>query len=175
MEASCPFVLLETKFPDEQPNFQETKSKTTNWDIFKTNDSVYLDELDSFLRDLCIEAAKKLQINLPKNPVVFVEHKEHTFTNKGYDHNLDIHRDSEEYPDTFTVIFYYQVDDGIVDGCINFYNGQKDSLQKIASHTPKSGDIIAFDDVLHQPGDYSSNSPEKKTRAFLSLFVSKTT
>jgi hypothetical protein len=146
-------------------------------------------ELHPFFSSLCFQAAELFNYKVSDETVVHVEHKDHNFGDQPYYHGLGIHQDSDEYPNTYTVIYYYHVDDGILGNHLNFYRNpgcffnscirfqdtnwfQNNYL--MAQHIPKTGDIVAFDDVYHEPGTYKSNSTKGKRRAFVALFVGKT-
>jgi hypothetical protein len=131
---------------------------------------------NAFLQELCQQAAKIHGYRLEKDATIHLEHKRvQMILNTSYKHNLDIHQDSDEYGPCYTVIYYYQVGD-LAKNYVAFYEPRSCLLRshkEIARYTPQTGDIITFDDVLHQPGEYFTTKDTYQYRAFLALFIQK--
>lgn len=129
----------------------------------------------AFIKELCQEAAKKLGHTIDEKTRICMEHKRHHMTvGKAYNHGLAIHRDSDDFGMCYTVLYYYQVDDGILNNYLEFF---KPALFCRTTSTTKcdlkQGDIITFEETLHKPSDYRTHSTSYQTRAFIGLFIMK--
>lgn len=139
-------------------------------------------DLCPFMKELCIQASKYHGFKLLDNHVIHVEHKRHVLRrDKKTSHGLAVHYDSDNFGKCYTVLYYYQIDDGILDNYLAFYKLEYPNSFfpccyneiEVTRLIPKTGDVITFDGVLHQPGNYKTIEKDPKIRAFVALFIEK--
>jgi hypothetical protein len=155
--------------------------ETNMWDECK------LEELCDDLKYIVITGSEKLHMLeyvVDKNPDIFIE-RHHINLIKGRKNysRFGIHTDDNGPAGgkCYTILYYYQIDDFIDDGELNFYNHKySDSglLEDILNYTPveifhpRSGDIIAFEnDIHHCPGEFTTQSSKPVARGLLSIFI----
>lgn len=143
---------------------------------YKTMDNIMNSNTqnDKFIYELCKLGGDELNIDLKKCNGVFIENKFHVLKkeNKKNIHGLAIHRDSDQYGPCFSILYYYLIDNNIINNTLNFYKDKFIGHKLIDTFYPKTGDCIVFNDVLHKPGNYHIRDEHvHKNRAVLCLFV----
>ena len=111
---------------------------------------------------------------LLSNPEIIVERHHKQFSSKKkYKNPFAIHSDREGPANgpCYSILYYYQIDNNIVDGDLRFYD-YEDDIEPKETFNPISGDLISFNDnIYHSPGEFSTDSDDLVTRGLLAFFV----
>lgn len=118
---------------------------------------------------------------LEQNPEVVVEIHHHILSKDGKVKNhFAPHCDHDgpaEGP-CRSVLYYYQIDEGIDDVGLHFYEWLDESSEIIdegkpkETFTPTSGDVVTFgNNIPHCPGEFKTDSESPKVRGLFAIFI----
>ena len=128
------------------------------------------------IKYLCSESFKhgNYEYLLQNNPEVIIERHHNILHKNGKVKNqFGIHTDNEGPAGgpCHSLLYYYQIDDHIENGQLNFYDDEYSNKVKSIFH-PNSGDLISFsDNIYHCPGDFRTDSDKHVVRGVLAIFV----
>ena len=162
----------------------ESKS---NFNCYQS-DFINYHDLPTELQQLCQFGSIKLckVTHLETNPRVIIERRENiiearksshccmNLLKSKNSHDLAIHADNEGPANgpCYSILYYYQIDDNIIDGNLYFYEDDDDKKPPIDNFNPKSGDVISFNDgIQHCPSQFYTESITPVIRGLLGIFV----
>ncbi len=129
--------------------------------------------------DACVKSGEEELLN--SNPFVIVERHHNILSKDGKVKNhFGPHTDREGPANgpCHSILYYYQIDEGIDDVGLHFYNwiGGVDGIIKedapVTTFIPVTGDVITFgDNIPHCPGDFKTESDTNKVRGVLAIFI----
>lgn len=121
-------------------------------------------------QDSCIRSGDEEL--LESNPFVIVERHHNILCKDGKVPNtFGIHsdRDGPAAGPCRSILYYYQIDEGINDVGLHFYDC---ALEPVSTFTPISGDVVTFgDNILHCPGIFKTDSETPKVRGVFAIFI----
>ena len=129
--------------------------------------------------DACVQSGN--EDLLASNPFVIVERHHKVLCKNGkVKNNFAPHTDREGPaggPCT-SILYYYQIDDGIDDVGLHFYewkDREKEIIntdRAISTFIPKTGDVVTFgDNIPHCPGEFKTESTTPKIRGVFAIFI----
>lgn len=162
-------ILEEFKLPANKTHHE--------WDTIKYNDLPTA--MMKVCHDCCVVGGdEKL---LEKNPDVVVERHHHVLTKGGKVKNHFAPHCDHEGPSggpCRSVLYYYQIDEGIDDVGLHFYEWLDKESEIIDQEKPKetfiptSGDVVTFgNNMPHCPGEFKTDSESPKVRGLFAIFI----
>jgi hypothetical protein len=167
-------ILSEYSFPDTQ---NHKLKKTHEWD-----EKRYLD-LPTVIMKICHDSCVKLgdEALLESNPYVIIERHHNILSKNGKVKNefaAHSDRDGPANGPCNSILYYYQIDEGISDVGLHFYEWNDEyeiettSDEPITTFTPTTGDLITFgDNIPHCPGNFKTDREEPTVRGLLAIFI----
>ena len=161
-------------FPNDKKNLHKYHKE---WDGKR-----YLDLPTVMMKIVCDACVKSGEDHLlSTNPLVIVERHQNILSQSGKVKNeFGIHsdRDGPAHGPCTSILYYYQIDKGIDDVGLHFYEWLDDddiqvsSEKPIVTFTPISGDIITFgDNIPHCPGEFKTDSEIPRVRGVFAIFI----
>lgn len=162
-------ILLEYQLPDKKTQHE--------WDAIKYYDLSTV--MMKICRDCCVaDGDSEL---LACNPDVIIERHHHILTKDGKVKNQFAPHCDHEGPaggPCRSILYYYQIDDGIEDVGLHFYEWKDEASGVIDQENPKetfvprSGDVVTFkNNVPHAPGDFRTDSESPRVRGLFAIFI----
>ena len=162
-------ILLEYQLPDTKTQHE--------WDAVKYND--LSTEMRRICSDCCVaDGDSEL---LACNPDVVIERHHHILTKDGKVKNHFAPHCDHEGPaggPCRSILYYYQIDDGIEDVGLHFYewddepSGVIDQEKPKETFMPTSGDVVTFkNNIPHCPGEFKTDSEIPRVRGLFAIFI----
>ena len=154
-----------------------SKGGQKEWDAVR-----YL-ELSTEMRKICSDCcvASGDEELLSSNPAVIIERHHHILTKGGKVKNHFAPHCDHEGPASGpcrSILYYYQIDEGIEDVGLHFYewkdktSGVIDVKTSKETFIPKSGDVVTFgDNIPHCPGEFKTDSEIPRVRGLFAIFI----
>jgi hypothetical protein len=140
-------------------------------------------ELPTVMMKICHDAcvASGDEELLESNPFVIVERHHNILCKDGKVKNefaTHSDRDGPAGGPCRSLLYYYQIDEGIDDVGLHFYEWRdEDEImtttdKPLCTFTPISGDVITFgDNIPHCPGNFKTDSETPKVRGVFAIFI----
>lgn len=149
----------------------------------KERNAVRYLELSTEMRKVCSDCcvASGDEELLSSNPAVIIERHHHILTKGGKVKNhFAPHCDHEgpAWGPCRSILYYYQIDKGIEDVGLHFYewtdeaSGVIDQERPKETFIPKSGDVVTFgNNIPHCPGEFKTDSVLPRVRGLFAIFI----
>jgi len=130
--------------------------------------------------DACVKSGEEEL--LKSDPFVIVERHHNILYKDGKVKNHFAPHTDREGPANgpcHSILYYYQIDEGIDDVGLHFYewiDEDKEMIDQdggaVATFTPVTGDVVTFgDSIPHCPGEFKTDSETPKVRGVLAIFI----
>lgn len=175
----CTNVGNYSKYTDNiLEEFKLPANKTQHaWDTIKYNDLPTA--MMKVCHDCCVAGGD--EILLQQNPDVVIEIHHHVLERDGKVKNHFAPHCDHEGPaggPCRSAIYYYQIDEGIEDVGLHFYDWIDEESEIInqkepkETFIPKSGDVVTFgNNIPHCPGEFKTDSESPKVRGLFAIFI----
>ena len=158
--------------------FKLPANKTQHaWDTIKYNDLPTA--MMKVCHDCCVAGGDETL--LEQNPDVVIEIHHHVLERDGKVKNHFAPHCDHDGPaggPCRSALYYYQIDDGIEDVGLHFYDWLDEESEIIDQKKPKetfiptSGDVVTFgNNIPHCPGEFKTNSESPKVRGLFAIFI----
>lgn len=134
-------------------------------------------DIHPFIKNLCEKACESLGTTdlLEKNPEIVVERHHNMIKKNSKGNQFGIHTDDDGPAGgpCQSILYYYNVDENIIDSHLNFYEEEYSSNKEPnCIFQPKSGDAITFKNgIWHCPGNYTTESETPVLRGVFAIFI----
>lgn len=149
------------------------KRMLKSWDW----DSVRYSDIHPLIKNLCEKACESLgnMELLEKNPEIVVERHNNLIKKNSKGNQFGIHTDDDGPAGgpCQSILYYYNVDENIINSHLNFYEEDYLSNQEPdCTFQPKSGDAITFrNGIWHCPGNFKTESETPVLRGVFAIFI----